>query len=204
MSTFVGLEYAAIAAKCYQASIVPGLLQTADYMRFMHLAHILPFIPERVEELVQVRLKRRDVLTREPSLHCWALVDESVLRRTVGGPSVMAAQLGHLIEVTALPNVDLQIIPFEAGAHPAMDSTFRILEFGDPVPDVVYVEGLVGKIYVEKAQELEICRKVFGCLIELALDPQDPSISYIRSGRNIWPPRIVMCKLLEINRLFTF
>jgi transcriptional regulator with XRE-family HTH domain len=163
MSTFVGLEDAAIATKYYQTSIIPGLLQTADYARVMHSTHIPSFTPERVEELVEVRLKRQHLLTREPSLQLRAVVDEAVLQRAVGSPA-------------------FQIIPFKAGAHPAMDSAFRILEFGDPVPDVVYVEGLVGNIYVEKAQDLEMYRGVFGRLVELALDPQD-SIDLVRKIR---------------------
>jgi len=182
MSTFVGLEDAAIATKYYQTSIIPGLLQTADYARVMHSTRIPPFTPERVDELVEVRLKRQHLLTREPALQLQAVVDEAVLQRATGGPRVMEAQLAHLIEASSLPNVVLQIIPFKAGAHPAMDSAFRILEFGDPVPDVVYVEGLVGNIYVEKAQDLEMYRGVFDRLVEQALDPQD-SIDLIRKIR---------------------
>ena len=182
MSTFVGLEDAAVATKYYQTSIVPGLLQTADYARVMHSTHIPGMTPERIDELIQVRMKRQHVLTREPPLLLLAVVDEAVLRRVAGGASVMAAQLEHLTELSLLPNVTIQIIPFRAGAHPAMDSTFRILEFGDSVPDVVYVEGLVGKIYVEKAPDLEMYRQVFKRLVELALDPQD-SIDLVRSIR---------------------
>ena len=172
-SNFVGLEEAAESTRYYQGLVVPGLLQTADYARAIHESTIPAFTPERVEELVQVRLTRQQLLAREPPLRVWAVIDEAALRRGVGGPAVMAAQMEHLIAVNELPNVDIQVIAFEAGAHPGMDSCFRILEFGNSVPDVVYVEGLVGKIYVEKPQDIETYRQVFERLSSLALDPRD-------------------------------
>jgi transcriptional regulator with XRE-family HTH domain len=172
-STFVGLEEAAESTRYYQGLLMPGLLQTADYARAVHESTIPSFTPERVEELVQVRLTRQQLLSREPPLRVWAVIDEAALRRGVGGPTVMADQMEHLIAVNELPNVDIQVIPFEAGAHPAMDSSFRILEFENSVPDVVYVEGLAGKIYVEKPQDIETYRQVFEHLSSVALDPRD-------------------------------
>ena len=85
----------------------------------------------------------------------------------------MGAQLDHLIELTKIRNVTIQVIPYNVGAHPAMDSTFTILEFGDLVPSVVYVEGLVGWIYVERPQDIARYERVFDHLCNIALSPQE-------------------------------
>jgi hypothetical protein len=91
----------------------------------------------------------------------------------VGGPKVMATQLDHLIELSGQPNVTMQVIPYTVGAHPAMNSTFNILEFAGPVPSVVYVEGLVGWIYVERPQEVCRYQQVFERLRTVSLSPQE-------------------------------
>jgi hypothetical protein len=102
-----------------------------------------------------------------------AVLDEAVLHRVVGGPAVMRAQLDRLSELANLPNVKMQIIPYSVGAHPAMDSTFNILDFATPVASVVYVEGLVGWIYVERQQDIDRYRLIFDHLRTVALNPQE-------------------------------
>lgn len=174
-ATYVDLEAAAVHVKYYQSTIVPGLLQTTDYTRAMNEAVVPAQPPERIDEQIEVKQKRQMLLTQEPPLHMWAVMDEATLHRVVGGPDVMTAQLDRLIEVTQLPGTDvtIQIIPYGAGAHPAMDSTFNILEFGDPSPRVVYVEGLVGSIYVERPQDVHRYEQVFDRLQQMALSPQE-------------------------------
>jgi transcriptional regulator with XRE-family HTH domain len=182
--TYVGLEADAIAIRRYQSTIVPGLLQTAEYARAMHEADVPKLSQARIEELVEVRMKRQQLLARNSALRFWVVLDEAVLHRMVGGPEVMGAQLDRLINVTKLPNFTMQVIPYSAGAHPAMDSTFSMLDFASPVPSVVYVEGLVGWIYVESLQDIERYQQVFDYLCAVALNPQESIELVARIGAN--------------------
>jgi transcriptional regulator with XRE-family HTH domain len=172
-ATYVGLEEEAIATKNFQSTTVPGLLQTADYARAMHLAGVPEFTTERIDQLIQVRLTRQRALTRDRPLQLWSVLDEPVLHRLVGGYRVMRDQLQRMIDATQLPNVTIQIIPFSAGAHAAMESSFDILEFGAVVPNLVYVEGLVGYMYLERSQDLHRYEQVFERLRDIALSPQE-------------------------------
>jgi transcriptional regulator with XRE-family HTH domain len=173
-ATYVGLEQAATSLIYYQSTIVPGLLQTVEYAQAMYESGLpAEFTPERADELIEVRLRRQQVLTREPPLQLSALFDEAVLHRVVGGPAVMAAQLHRLIEAANMPNVTLGVIPYGVGAHPAMDNMFNILEFGDVAPRVVYVEGLMGWLYIERENEVSRYMQVFEYLCSVALSPQE-------------------------------
>jgi hypothetical protein len=173
-ATYVGLEQAATSLAYYQSSIVPGLLQTVGYARAMYEGGLpAEFTAERADELIEVRLRRQQVLEREPPLELGAVFDEAVLHREVGGPTVMAGQLQHLIEVAKLPKVTLQVIPYGVGAHPAMDSMFTIVEFGGVAPSVVYVEGLMGWLYIERKHEVIRYKQVLEHLRNIALDPRE-------------------------------
>lgn len=172
-STYVGLEAAAVSTKYFLSVVIPGLLQTADYARAMLEAWVPEISPERIDELVSVRLTRQKLLEREQPLTISAIFDEAALHRVVGGPSTMRSQLQRLIELARLPHVTIRIIPYTVGAHVAMESTFRILEFDDPVHDVVFVEGLVGRIYLERTQDVARYKDVFERLSEIALSPQE-------------------------------
>ncbi len=114
--SFPGLESAASVIRTYEVQLVPGLLQTADYARaVIQLRHDRTDDSE-IDRRVQLRLTRQDVLNRRPHPpRLWAVVDEAVLRRAIGGPRVMRAQIQHLIDVCERPNVQLQIVPFEVG-----------------------------------------------------------------------------------------
>lgn len=177
-ATYVGLEEAATTIKQYQSTAMPGLLQTPAYARATAEVLIPQVSQTRVDEFVEVKLRRQGVLTKEPPLQFSVVVDEAVLHRAVGGAAGMKAQLDHLIELTKIRNVTIQVIPYSVGAHPAMDSTFRILEFGESVPSVVYVEGLVGWIYVERPQDIARYERVFDHLSNIALSPQE-SIEFV-------------------------
>jgi transcriptional regulator with XRE-family HTH domain len=172
-STYVGLEADAIGLRYYQSIIVPGLLQTADYARAMLQVSIPKLSPGRIEELLEVKLKRQRILSGERPLHLWAVLDEAALHRVVGGPTVMAGQLDRLVGLTSNLDVTIQVVPFTAGAHPAMDSTFNILEFAGSVPRVVYVEGLVGWIYLDRPDEIHRYQQVFEHLRTLALSSKE-------------------------------
>ena len=106
-------------------------------------------------------------------LGLWAVIHEAALRTYIGGPDVMREQLETLVERAAQPNVDLQLLPFTAGAHPAINSTFTLLHFREEVPDVVYVEGLLGEHYLEARADIERYRRVFDQLRAMALSPKD-------------------------------
>ena len=177
---YVGLEEDATAIKQYQSTTIPGLLQTAEYARAtadVLVPEASPGVaqvsPARLDEFVEVKLRRQGVLTRESALPFSVVLDEAVLHRAVGGPVGMSAQLDHLVQVTKINNVTIQVIPYSVGAHPAMDSTFTLLEFANPIPSVVYVEGLIGSIYLERPQDVARYQRVFEHLRTISLTPQE-------------------------------
>jgi transcriptional regulator with XRE-family HTH domain len=172
-ATFVGLEEATTTIKMYQSTTIPGLLQTPDYVRAMSEVLVPEVSAERTEELVEVKQHRQRRLSGKPPLPLEVILDEAVLHRAVGGPAAMAVQLDRLIEATKIYNVTIRVIPYSAGAHAAMDSTFTIMAFEDPVPNVVYVEGLVGWIYIERPQDVARYERVFERLRESALSPKE-------------------------------
>jgi transcriptional regulator with XRE-family HTH domain len=153
--TYVDLESAASLIRTYEGQLVPGLLQTDDYIRaVVHDASLEP--SEDVGRRVRLRMARQTVLTREHPPRLWAVIDEAALRRPVGGREVMRGQLERLIAATKLPNVTLQILPLAGGAHPAMVGAFSILRFADrELPDVVYLEHLTNAVYLDKRDEVE-------------------------------------------------
>ena len=181
-STYVGLEAAAVAIKDYDSAVVPGLLQTADYTRARHEGTMPRLEADQIERRVEVTLTRQLVLTQEHPPSFWSILDEAVLHRVVGGPAVMKAQLEHLIKASSQPQITIQVIPYEVGAHPALDSIFTIVEFDSSVPGVVYVEGLVGSIYLERPEDLDRYRQVFDRLRTIALSPED-SIALMQTVR---------------------
>lgn len=181
-ATYVGLEAEAAAIRYYQTIIVPGLLQTEAYARAMYEAGIPKFTAEKIDEHIEVRLKRQQRLAQDPPVNLEVVLDEAVLHRAVGGPAVMGAQLERLAQMSSQANVTMRIIPFTAGAHPAMDSTFNILEFAGSVPSVVYVEGLMGWLYVDRPQDIDRYQQVFEHLRTVALTPRESMRLMLRIG----------------------
>jgi transcriptional regulator with XRE-family HTH domain len=152
---YVDLESVATLIRTYEGQLVPGLLQTDDYVRAVIHDTSLES-SEEVGRRVRLRLARQTLLTREQPPRLWAVVDEAALRRPVGGREVMRGQLERLIAATKLPNVTLQILPLAGGAHPAMVGAFSILRFADRhLPDVVYLEHLTNAHYLDKRAEVE-------------------------------------------------
>jgi len=172
-ATYVGLEAEAAGISYYQSAIVPGLMQTPQYARAMAAASVPRVTPERIDELIEVRRMRQRLLLQDPPVRLDVVLDEAVLHRAVGGAAVMSEQLERLIELAGQPNVTMQVIPYAVGAHPAMDSTFNILEFVGSVPRVVYVEGLVGWLYLERPQDVARYLQVFKHLCSVGLNPQE-------------------------------
>jgi hypothetical protein len=170
---YVGMEADAVAISAFQSSVVHGLLQTPEYARAGHEGAMPRFSPERIEMQIEAKLIRQAILVRDDPPRLAVVLDEAALRRMVGGRLVMAAQLAKILDMSALPNVVVQVLPFERGAHPALETNFTVLELPDPAPDVVYVEGFMGAIYLESLDDLKRSHEVFRRLQSLALSPQD-------------------------------
>jgi transcriptional regulator with XRE-family HTH domain len=153
---FVSLEGDAASIRVYEPHYVPGLLQTEDYARAVLRAG-LPHAPdEEIERGVSLRMERQAVLNRKDDAPLlWCVLDETVLRRPIGSPGVMRAQIAKLIEAGAQPNVRLQIMPFAVGPHPAMYGPFHIFRFHvQELPDIVYTESLVGAVYFDDRDDV--------------------------------------------------
>jgi transcriptional regulator with XRE-family HTH domain len=190
-ATYVGLEAEATGIRYFQSTIVPGLMQTPAYARAMYEAGIPKFTQERIDQLIEVRLTRQRVLVRKPPVRLEVILDEAVLHRLVGGTAVMRGQLDRLIELSNEPNVSIQVIAYSAGAHPAMDSTFNILEFTGSVSSVVYVEGLVGWIYVERSPDVDRYQQVFEHLRTVASSPRESIELIARVGAGYDHPAVL-------------
>jgi hypothetical protein len=179
LQNYVGLEEAASTLRTYEIHFVPGLLQTPEYARAVLGSTVPPLTGRDLDRAVTLRLTRQIVLEREDPLTVWAVVDESALRRRVGGVATHRAQLEHLVELTERPNIALQVLPMETGLH-AGGGPFSLLRFNDPeLPDVVYVESLVGASYVDKTEHVERYVEVMNRLSVESLTP-DESIAFIR------------------------
>ncbi|WP_028479493.1 helix-turn-helix transcriptional regulator [Nocardia sp. CNY236] len=178
---FVRLEDAASRITSYQTTFLPGLLHTEEYKRALIWTEFPNKRTADVERMLQVGLNRRLRLTSEANPLCMnALIDESALRRTVGNCRIMAAQLNHMVEVAQLPKVSVRIVPTATGAYrPLLIGTFVLLEFPPhptaelTMPPVVYVQGFLGDLYLEKAHEVGQYRHACVELDRLALDEAD-------------------------------
>jgi transcriptional regulator with XRE-family HTH domain len=172
-ATLVGLEAEAVNIFSFQSSVVHGLLQTADYARAGHERAMPRHSSHRIEMQIEAKLTRQRILTQDHPPTFTAVLDEAALRRMVGGRQAMAAQLAKILELSARPNIVVQVIPFELGAHPAMESNFTLLEMPSPAPGVVFVEGLIGSFYLQRPEELRRYREVSGRLRSIALSPEE-------------------------------
>ncbi|MDV9169269.1 helix-turn-helix transcriptional regulator [Streptomyces sp. W16] len=160
-AAYLSLEQAALQVRAYENEFVHGLLQTEEYARAL-LGAGNPHAPtEATERRVALRMRRQELLTREAPPRVWVVMDETVLRWPVGGTAVMRAQVDHLIEVNRLLHVTLQIMPFANGPHPAMRAgAFHLFRFrAAELPDVVYLNGLVGAVYLDKGDDVVVYRE---------------------------------------------
>ncbi|MFD7766095.1 DUF5753 domain-containing protein [Streptomyces sp. NPDC059787] len=160
-AAYLSLEQAALQIRAYESQFVHGLLQTEAYARAL-LSAGNPHVPaEAAERRIALRMRRQELLRRETPPRVWVVMDETVLRWPVGGPDVMRAQIGHLIELHRLPQVTQQIVPFAGGPHPAMRAgSFQLFRFrARELPDVVYLNGLVGAVYLDKGDDVVVYRE---------------------------------------------
>ncbi|MGW4420860.1 helix-turn-helix domain-containing protein [Streptosporangium sp. NPDC004631] len=171
---YVGLEAEASALRNYESDLVHGLLQTEDYARAVYRAGKVTDAPGEIERHVSLRMARQDVITRsERPMDFWAIVNEAALRRRVGGAHVMKEQLKHLLDMSALTNVTLQVLPYAIGAHAAMLGSFAVLSFSEGGSEVAYLEYMTGSLYLEKPEEIRGYTLAYDHLRASALDPRD-------------------------------
>ncbi len=170
---YVGLEAAASAMQEYCAELVTGLLQTEDYARAVMAAAARSDTGE-MDRQVAVRLERQKRLAAADAPALWVVLNEGVLRRQVGGPEVMRAQLVHIAQMAGRANVTVQVLPFTAGAHPAMLGSFTLMRFPDPADkDVVYLEAERSALYLEKPEDVRRYSLMIDYLRAQALGPAE-------------------------------
>jgi transcriptional regulator with XRE-family HTH domain len=177
--TYISFEGEARSLLNYECLFIPGLLQTEQYARAALQRGMPTGTKDEIQRLVEARMARQAVLTRDPPLRLWAIVDEAALHRPVGGREVMGVQLERLAEAAELPQVTLQAIPYEIGGHPGMAGSFVILQFGEAAAsDVVYIESQAGDLFLESETDLSRFSAIFEHLRALALPPE-ASVSLI-------------------------
>ncbi|WP_329498195.1 helix-turn-helix transcriptional regulator [Kitasatospora herbaricolor] len=169
---FLGLEGDARYIRTWQPVVLPGLLQTEQYARALLEANPAAVRPERIDQLVKIRMERKEVLVKPDAARFWAIIWEPALRCPVGGKEVQRAQLDHLGKVAELPNVTLQIVPLEVGATAGACGAFVMFGFTDsPTPGAVFLETLTSSHYLEQEAELDGYGLVFEYLRSAALNP---------------------------------
>lgn len=175
LDPYLGLEQEATAITSFTAYCLPALLQTEEYTRAV-IRVIAPKMDQGIyEQRVEVRMRRQQVLDQDKRPRYRVLLDEAVLHRPIGGPAVMAAQLDKVLEAERGGKVTIQVVPFSIGAHAAQDSNFVLLEFEkDPnISPIVFVEGLTGNQYLERAAEVARYREAIDYLRDAALNPRE-------------------------------
>ncbi|MFF7339444.1 helix-turn-helix domain-containing protein [Streptomyces sp. NPDC008163] len=185
-SVYIGLETDAASLRVYESLIVPGLLQTREYAQAAIEGMWPEATPTEIDKRIQIRIKRQDRLTDpvEP-LRFWAVIDEAVLRRVVGNPQVMADQLRHLAELSQLPHVTLQVLPYTVGAHPGMYGSYTILEFQEDMDaSVVYLEGITSDLYLEKAPDVQSYAVMYEHLRAKALSAEQSRAYILQAAEN--------------------
>ncbi|MDL5201791.1 helix-turn-helix transcriptional regulator [Streptomyces sp. ALI-76-A] len=185
MNLLLTLEDEAVRESHFSCVYVPGLLQTRAYSTALQKANEVPLELEEVERLVDIRMKRQDILTRPKPLRLWAILDESVIRRVVGSPQIMKEQLDRLLEANESPHITLQVLPFSKGAHAAALGSFVIIGGTEQALDVVYVDFHTGSLFLEKVEELDRYRLAFEYLQAQALDMEASSAMIQRARKEL-------------------
>ncbi|MFC8670013.1 helix-turn-helix domain-containing protein [Streptomyces sp. NPDC057199] len=174
LGVYVGLEYNARALQTWELGFVPGLLQTEEYARAV-IASVPRRSPDEVDRLVKARMHRQERLTQATApLELWAVIDDAVLRRPLGGTAVMRAQLKALADSAGHQNITLQVYPSEQkDVHPGLRGAFSLLEFGPADPRIGYVDSPSGNAFLEKDRQVRTLVDTFDRLRAGALDPEE-------------------------------
>ncbi|RBL79684.1 XRE family transcriptional regulator, partial [Streptomyces cavourensis] len=170
--SFIALEGSADGIRTFEGMIVPGLMQTPDYTRHIITAGPAVLPPGHVDSLITVRMERQSILDRDKPPKIWAIVTEGALRQVVGGYAVMLDQLNHLVRLTERSNITLQVLPFEAGAHAGVQSSFWLFDFPAD-PSIACVANLTGALYMDQTGQLNAFSDAFDNLRASALSPAD-------------------------------
>ncbi|MHA6792143.1 helix-turn-helix domain-containing protein [Pseudonocardia bannensis] len=169
---YPALETEAARVRAFNATALHGLVQTPEYAREIMTEFLQHNGPAEIERLVELRAHRQRALRRRESpLYLSVVLDEGLLNRLVGGPEVMAGQLGHILELAALSNVEVRVLPFDAGFHRALAGQFTILEFSGALHDIVYIEGHAGDSYLDGDADVKLYQDVHSDVVGRALGP---------------------------------
>jgi transcriptional regulator with XRE-family HTH domain len=188
---FIGLEHEASSIAIWHVEAVPGLLQTEAYARHVisSYSQVEPTAPGMIERLVRVRMRRQEALTRDPELQLSVVLDESVLRRRIGGAPVMYEQLRRLADEADRPSITLQILPLDA-QHTVFSESFVIFRFGPDndamLQDVVSAEHLRDAFSVEGERETYLHRIAFKTLTDTALDVTASKALIMEAAKSYW------------------
>lgn len=189
--SYLAFEAEAYRISTFQPLVVPGLLQTEKYAAAVLGAHPLRTTPDEMERSVALRRARQARLIGDAGgepIQLDAMIGEGALRQTIGGADAMREQLQRLSELVELANVTLRVLPFEAGAHPAMHGAFTVLEFPDPDdPRIVYLDNLTSSLYLESIREVGLYRLSYQHLRDLALQPDETARLIVRLIEEITP-----------------
>lgn len=183
---FVWLQSRAERLRTYSAMLVPGLLQTREYAETLIRNAAPADTPEeQIERGIELRMTRQQLLGGQAPVDFAAVVDESVLRRVIGGPEVMHGQLTKLLDVAERPNVEVRVLPLRRGAHAGLDGSFWLYEMPDPYPDVAYVDSLAGKIYVEEDAAVDRFRQAYAQLSAMALNGKESAALIVAAAKEL-------------------
>ncbi|WP_328469971.1 helix-turn-helix domain-containing protein [Streptomyces sp. NBC_00448] len=179
-ANYLELEADTDYIRAFESILIPGLLQTEDYSRAVIRANPALVRDDDVDTLMRVKIERQTILTRQDGpVRFWAIIGEAALRTPIGGTEVMRAQLDHLVKVVERPNVTLQVLPYDVGAHAGLSGPFVIFSFAVPNDaGVVFLENLSSSLYLETHDEVAGYTLVFDALRSSALNPAD-SLDYI-------------------------
>lgn len=172
LDNYLGLEEAASRIQTYELQFVPGLLQTETYARAVIGQGMPESLRDDVECRVALRMRRQQALARPSAPRLWAIIDEAVLVRKIGGREVLLEQIDKLLELTTLPHITLQIVGLDITGY-AAESPFTLLRFAEPeLPKIVYIEYLSGALYLEKPDEIETFGRALDRLAVAAETPE--------------------------------
>ena len=186
LDQLIGLEQEAIAITCYSINYIPGLLQTQDYAKGIIETVAPKMDSETVRQRTEARMRRQQLLDADTRPHYHVILDEAVMRRGVGDPALMAAQLEKIIDIVSSDKALVQIIPFAAGAYAAADGYFVLLEFEEDsnLWPMVFIEGLAGNQYLQHRADISRYRETIEYLRDRALDPSDSVALMIEMRKN--------------------
>ncbi|WP_263168326.1 DUF5753 domain-containing protein [Streptomyces sp. SCSIO ZS0520] len=185
---WISLEAEATTLRTWQMGVIPGLLQTGEYAREIVTATAMSeAIEAKVDALVEIRLARQAVLTRDDPLNLWAIISETVLRTQCVGEGVMTEQLGRLLSLGRRPNITIQVLPADASPHAGQTGSYSVLGFEEHADlDVVHVESLTSLLYVEEPDHVGVYRNAFERLQASALSVEK-SVELISEIRKLHP-----------------